>query len=145
MGGRGGSGAGKAGGRAGGNGSAVNSPSNYGSGITTLKNTKEDRAAVDNGFVSNSDISRFIVVNNVTNGVSEKQISYAQSVKNNAMESVDKTVKNLLQRGADQKRTIAFRNSLMEKINSEINAKTILDNLNYKSTQDLALYYKIKP
>jgi hypothetical protein len=110
--------------------------------VKTIANTPENKSKYRNSYVSPYDQSKIVVVTNVTTGVSDKQIAYAQSVKNRAMRIVD-DYPSIVKFAGDYNDDLKFRNSLMEKINNETSARTILDNLKDKGVKGLAKYYNI--
>lgn len=116
----------------------------YGSGVRVVENK---RPFPEGGsFVSATDASKRIAVSPATEG-SEKQISWANSIKQQAMVTVDETAANLIRRGANAARTTKLRNKVLAAINRESNAKSIIDNLRNRSNslEALARYYNITP
>jgi len=128
-------GGGRSGGRGGGGGE-------YGKGVNYSKNTI---GALNGklGFVPASDITKVVIVKPTTEG-SEKQISWANNIKTNAMRSVDETAARAISKGANKEKALSTRNKLLSKINAETNAKKVIDNIRGKGVVDLAGYYGIK-
>jgi hypothetical protein len=117
----------KASGGSGTGGSGGGGGGEYGSGIST-SSTSGYKPSTSN-FI-NADAGAVVNVKPVSSGASEEQKNYANSVKRDAMQAVDSKAADLARRkGAIPAKIKKFRNDTMKKINSEKDARTVLDKL----------------
>jgi len=127
-------------GHGGGGRSSKRVDSGYGRGVSVVKNSGNISA---NSFVSSQNISERIVVSKAKIGT-EKQIEYATNIKQEAMSNVDRTIDNLIRRGANKEKSISLRNKLFSSINKETDSKRIIDSVRGKDASQLMKLYGLK-
>ena len=97
-------------------------------------------------FVAYSNPTKRIVVTKVTNGT-ERQQEWANNLKTEALQAIDKTAYTLIGRGANQDKTVEWRNRLMEIVDGDVDANSVINHLKDASfsAEKITVTYGIKP
>lgn len=115
---------------------------NYG----TLTTKVNEMPVTPGSFVSEADMMVRILITPATTG-SEAQRDYANNLKARAMQTVDRVAASLTARGANEDRTLAWRNRLMAAIDADTDSRHLIDSLKFSagSVEDLAKIYNVMP
>lgn len=114
----------------------------YSSKLQTISN----RSAAPMTFAAISNPAIRIVVTPADNG-SEKQLTYANNLKFDAMMTIDNTANTLVSKGAIAAKVADWRNRLMVAIDADTDARHLIDTLKdiAKKADKLAVAYNQLP